>query len=175
MARPGGPNHSSDFFEVTMRKILLSLGLLSVMTLCGRGAFAADEDTKPKKGKLGEKLKDKFGEKLKDKLDTDKLFEKLDANSDGKVSKEEFKKIFGNVAGKLVEQFGEKVGDVTDLLFDRLDTDSDGYLSKEEFKKVGGLLGGFGNGELKDKLKGFKGKGGFGKRGEKEEKKQEEK
>jgi hypothetical protein len=52
--------------------------------------------------------------------DLDKVFQKLDANSDSKVSFEEFK-------GKRDETKARK-------LFDRKDADKDGNLSLEEFK-----------------------------------------
>jgi hypothetical protein len=129
-----------------MRKILLSLGLLSVMTLCSGGVFAAAEDNKPKKGKFAEKFKDRAGT-----IDTDKLFEKLDSDSDGKLSKEEFKKFFENLGQ-------DKLAAASGRLFARLDADSDGSLSKEEFKKFGLNLGGSDKGDFKEKLKAFKGK-----------------
>jgi EF hand len=144
-----------------MLKLLLSLGLVAAMVLSAGVTFGAEE-TKPKKGKFGEKFdkfKDKFG-KFGGKLDDEKrekLFEKMDADGDGKVSKEEFKKLSEN-AGQ------GKHGEFSDRVFDRLDANSDGYLSKEEFKKFGsGLSGGLGG--LKDKFKGKFGK----KKGEKKD------
>jgi Ca2+-binding EF-hand superfamily protein len=57
------------------------------------------------------------------KRDPAALFKKLNANSDSKLSKEEFKS--GNLGGEKAEQ-----------LFDRLDADKDGAVSAEEFKKL---------------------------------------
>jgi hypothetical protein len=143
-----------------MRKMLLTLGLLSIVLLSGGPAAADDE--KPKKDNLRDKLKGKFG---KGKIDHDKLFTRLDADKDGKLSKEEFRKVFENVGqGKLAEKLGGRLDAMADRAFARLDKDKDGYLSKKEFEAFNGGLGGIGGnlGDLKEKLKGLKDK--FGKK-----------
>src|SRR5262245_6655477 len=71
------------------------------------------------------------GKGKKKKGDVEAQFKKLDTNSDGKLTKEEFAKVSElgkkNQAGK-----PKKI----DALFSRLDTNSDGFLSLEEFKKM---------------------------------------
>jgi hypothetical protein len=68
--------------------------------------------------------------------DYDKLFRFLDANKDGKISREELRKL-ATVAPRLK---GDKA--LADKLFDRLDTDKDGFLSPAELKKLRELRGG---------------------------------
>jgi hypothetical protein len=110
-----------------MTRKLMALAVVGL--LCGTAAVTADdkkpEPTKPDaKGKLG-------------KLDKAKLFEKLDADGDGKVTKEEFKKFADQIkdrlkgkgkGDKLPELFGEK-------MFEKMDKDGDGKVTKEEFEK----------------------------------------
>ena len=82
------------------------------------GVRADDEAAKPKKKKL----------------DPEMLFKKLDANEDGYLSLEEFKK-FGEMGkGKLAEH-PERL----EKMFKKLDADNDGKVSLEEFKKIGDL------------------------------------
>jgi len=79
---------------------------------------------------------DKKGE---GKRDPEMLFKKLDANSDGKLSKDEFVKL-----AELRKGDGEgkgKGGEFLDKLFTKLDVDNDGSLSLDEFKKFGELRG----------------------------------
>ncbi len=60
-------------------------------------------------------------------------FKKLDTNSDGKLSKEEFVKIAEqNAKGKV-----KKKGPTPEEMFAKLDADKDGSVSLEEFKKIG--------------------------------------
>jgi Ca2+-binding EF-hand superfamily protein len=54
-------------------------------------------------------------------IDPDKVFEQLDADKDGKISKEEVDK---TDRPRLKENFY------------KIDADSDGFISKEEFKKM---------------------------------------
>jgi len=54
-------------------------------------------------------------------IDPDKVFEKLDTDKDGKISKEEVDKAD---RPRLKENFS------------KIDTDNDGFISKEEFKKM---------------------------------------
>ncbi|MCU0704048.1 MAG: EF-hand domain-containing protein [Fimbriiglobus sp.] len=83
----------------------------------------------------------------KGKLDKSKMFEVMDADGDGKVGKDEFKKGMEKMAEKLKERAGdkggkgaavlEKLGDkLGEKLFEKLDADSDGKLTKEEFEKA---------------------------------------
>ncbi len=69
------------------------------------------------------------------KVDPNKLFEKLDANKDGKISKEEFKKITELGQGKLKDR-----AELLDKVFARLDANGDGSLSPEEFGKFGAAV-----------------------------------
>jgi hypothetical protein len=64
------------------------------------------------------------------KADPDTLFRRIDANGDGKISKEEWKK-FSTTLPRL------KDPKVSEFVFNRLDADRNGYLSPEEFKKIG--------------------------------------
>lgn len=114
------------------RLLAMSAALLFVAPV----AFAQEEK------KADEKKADKKG-----KLDKEKLFTTMDADSDGKVSKDEFTKGMEKVMEKMKEKAADKGGKAADLLgklggqiggklFDKLDADSDGKLSKEEFEKA---------------------------------------
>lgn len=84
--------------------------------------------------------------KLAGKVDKSKMFDMMDANTDGKLSKDEFKTGMEKVAEKLKEKAAdkggkaagalEKIGDkLGEKMFDKLDADKDGSVSKEEFEK----------------------------------------
>jgi EF-hand domain pair len=78
--------------------------------------------------------------KPKTQLDKDKLFDKLDSNSDGKITKEEFKTTFGKLQDAINEKGGEKVKKLTEKMdaektFEKIDADKDGKITKEEFAK----------------------------------------
>lgn len=112
------------------------LALSAALLLVAPVAFAQEEK------KADEKKADKKG-----KLDKEKLFTTMDADSDGKVSKDEFTKGMEKVMEKMKERAADKGGKAADMLeklggqiggklFDKLDADSDGKLTKEEFEKA---------------------------------------
>jgi hypothetical protein len=83
---------------------------------------------------------------LKGKVDKGKMFDTMDADSDGKLTKDEFTKGMEKVIEKMKEKAADKGGKAADLLekaggqiggklFDKLDADADGKLTKEEFEK----------------------------------------
>jgi Ca2+-binding EF-hand superfamily protein len=76
-------------------------------------------------------------EKGKGKRDGAVVFKRLDANSDGKITAEEFKKLGEAGKGRLKDK-----PEMLDRLFKRLDANNDGSLSQDELKKIGeGLKG----------------------------------
>jgi Ca2+-binding EF-hand superfamily protein len=107
-----------------MRKIFCGMALSAMVLMVGFTRADEDEDA-PKKGlKLDGRL-------------LDKLFDKMDADGDGKVSKEEFKKFFAQLGQKRLGGKGKLgKGRLAGRLFDKLDSDGDGFLTKEEFKKL---------------------------------------
>ena len=62
------------------------------------------------------------------------IFKRLDANSDGKLSKDEFKKLGELGRGRLKDK-----PELLDKLFEKLDANSDGFVTLEEFKKLAEL------------------------------------
>jgi len=62
------------------------------------------------------------------------LFKRLDANKDGKLSKEEFKQLAELGQGRLKDK-----PELVDKLFEKLDADGDGFVTLEEFKKLAEL------------------------------------
>lgn len=68
------------------------------------------------------------------KLEPSAIFKKLDADKDGKVSKEEFKKLTAVAQGVLKDK-----PEFLDKVFGRLDANSDGSITEEEFSKFGNL------------------------------------
>src|SRR5476651_781594 len=112
------------------RKLLLasSLGLF-----CTVAVTFADDEKKPAdppkptaKGKLGN-------------FDKTKLFAQMDADKDGKVTKEEFKKFREAMAEKLKDKLPGGAAGMLDKIFDgmfeKMDADKDGVITKEEFEK----------------------------------------
>jgi hypothetical protein len=118
-----------------VRKLLLAVAV-AVAAFAVPVAFADDDDKKAddKTAKKG---------KLAGKVDKAKMFEQMDANKDGKLSKDEFKAGLEKMAEKLKEKAGDKGGGkaagmldkIADKVFEKLDADKDGSISKEEFEK----------------------------------------
>jgi hypothetical protein len=107
-------------WRITMR---LAIAATVAAFLAAGSAFAGDDNpgAGADKGKAGAGR----GEMLM------KLFEKADANGDGKVSLEEFKKAIENAPkGKLKDK-----PEMIDKLFKRIDANGDGFITKEEMKK----------------------------------------
>jgi hypothetical protein len=93
-------------------KLILTLTALFV----GASLALAAEGDKPKRPAEGGKGDAK-------KFNPEEIFKRLDANSDGSVSKDEY------LAGPRAKQDPAKAGEN----FTRLDKDKDGKLTKEEF------------------------------------------
>jgi hypothetical protein len=122
-----------------MFRKVMSVALLGVV--CSAVAYADDEkkpgDNPPGKGGF--------------KLDKAKMFEKMDTNGDGKVTKEEYTKsveaMMARFKEKAPEKFKGKEGESAERIgkrFDAIDTNKDGTISKEEFEKAEfGSPGGF--------------------------------
>ena len=116
------------------RKIILSM--LAVLWLGCQFSFAGDDQ-------------DKKGRK---KPDPEAAFKKLDANSDGKLSREEFDKMRENLPEKIKERAqGKGNGQFSGKMFDLMDANKDGFISLEEFKKA--------RERVADRVKKGKGKG----------------
>ncbi len=105
-----------------MSKWLLTLGFFAA--LCG--LTAAGDAQEKGKGKL-------------QKLDPEAVFKRLDADKDGKVTKDEFKKLGDFGQGKLKER-----PQLLDRWFASLDADKDDKLTADEFKKFRELVPGAG-------------------------------
>ncbi len=78
--------------------------------------------------------------------DPEAIFKRIDADGDGKITKEEFEKAGDRLRERTKERgTGAKTGasagsgKIGSRLFERLDTNKDGALSLEEFKKIGEL------------------------------------
>ena len=107
-----------------MHRFVLILALGFAVSLVG-GLLAQD---KADKADNPNKANDKVNQRAA------KMFERLDTNGDGKISKEEFtKSLEQRGAGR---GLGEKLGQLAQRLFERLDSDKDGYLTKEELSKL---------------------------------------
>jgi hypothetical protein len=105
---------------------------------CSFAAYAEDAKT-PAAGKAG-KLAGKLGG-----ADRGKLFDLMDANGDGKLSKTEITGYMEKARDRLkASGKGEKLGDkMTGERLDKLDTNADGYVSREEFEKGTTMLGAY--------------------------------
>jgi Ca2+-binding EF-hand superfamily protein len=128
-----------------MTRFLVGLAALCLGVFVVASAGAADEQAQ-----------------AQDQRNPEAIFKKLDANNDGKLSKDEFAKFADQIKDKLGDK-GAKFAELIGGSFDRLDANKDGSLSLEEFKNS--PFGGAGAG-------GFKGK--FGKNPEDIKKKLEE-
>ena len=91
-----------------MKSIITLVAVLSIASI----SFSAEGDAKKTEGAA------------KKTVDMDALFKKKDANTDGKVSKEEFLK-------------GQKDAAKAETQFTKKDKDKDGNLTLEEFKTAG--------------------------------------
>jgi Skp family chaperone for outer membrane proteins len=106
--------------------------LFLLAAFAGAATAAFGEDTKAekkaeKKGKAGA-------------IDKAKVFEKLDADADGKVTKEEYKKGFDKLKETLAEKGGEKAKALVEKMdadksFEKIDANKDGAISKDEYEK----------------------------------------
>ena len=72
---------------------------------------------------------------IMDTFKLEKLFESIDVNGDGQVTKKEWEKALKEFGDDLRHTFGHTVDDI-DAVFAKLDTDGDGTLSWEEFSSV---------------------------------------
>jgi Ca2+-binding EF-hand superfamily protein len=102
-----------------MVRTLSLFALLAAFTLGAR----ADDENQKKRSLIG---------------DPEEMFKKMDANSDGKVTKDEFKKGFEKLAEKLPKLADKKdrLDQFVARIFGMIDIDSNESLSKEEFKKL---------------------------------------
>jgi hypothetical protein len=100
-----------------MKAIITLFAVLSIASI----SFGADEAKKSAED--GAKKSAEGG--AKKTVDMEAMFKKKDANSDGKVSKEEFLK-------------GSKDAAKSETQFSAKDKDKDGNLTKEEFTAKGG-------------------------------------
>jgi hypothetical protein len=78
--------------------------------------------------------------KSKGKVDKAQVFQKMDADSDGKLSKEEFKTGFDKLIALMTEKGGEKAKKLAekmdaDKTFEKMDTNMDGSISLNEYEK----------------------------------------
>jgi hypothetical protein len=96
--------------------------VLAIATTCLVAGLALADDTEKGKSRRGQA----------GLLDGGVMLKRLDANKDGKLSLEEFKKL-----GELGRGRGQDRPELLDRLFQRLDADGDGSLSAEELKKMG--------------------------------------
>ena len=102
---------------------LFCFSCTAAMTFADDEKKKTDEPTKPT---------------AKGKIDKSKLFEQMDADKDGKVTKEEFKKFRETMAEKLKDKLpggGAMLDKLFDGMFEKMDADKDGVVTKEEFEK----------------------------------------
>lgn len=117
--------------------------LLAAFAFLGTVSLAADDEKKSPAAKVGN-------------VDKSKLFEKMDADGDGTITKDEYKKFREQAAEKLKDSgkggnLAGKLDGIFDKLFEKMDADRDGKVTKAEFEKyepAGGKMDA-------DKLKGL--------------------
>jgi Ca2+-binding EF-hand superfamily protein len=102
-----------------MKTILICAGL--AMTLACSSSACANDDPQGK-GKRAH--------------NPEAVFNKLDTNGDGKLSKEEFAKMFERMREKAKNKGKTLPAGSGERLFNRIDTNHDGYISLDEFKKI---------------------------------------
>ncbi len=74
--------------------------------------------------------------KCKGRHNPEAIFKKLDANNDGKLSRDEFMKMADWIKARRGDKAGEKALKFLPRMFERLDANKDGSLTLEEFKKL---------------------------------------
>src|SRR5262245_21117795 len=108
--------------------------LFSILAIAVLTAFvtSANADDKPDKGKG--QLKGKLGNLGQN---PEAIFKRLDANNDGKVTKEEFKAGLAKLAenAPALKDKPQALDKLVDKIFERLDANCDGSLTLEELKK----------------------------------------
>jgi Ca2+-binding EF-hand superfamily protein len=103
-----------------MLRTATTLGLLGALVVAAAGGEPADRPYTP------EQRAELF------LLSPKQLFKRIDANKDGKISREEFNRF----ARKAFPGMVRKNPQLPDRMFDRADEDGDGYLDLPEFKAM---------------------------------------
>lgn len=129
--------------------MLRKMTAVALFALCCAAVGFSDDEKKPgddkKPGKGG--------------FDKGKMFDKMDANGDGKLTKDEFVKgmsafysmMAAKGAGKGGKMDKEKMGEMLGQRFDAIDADKKGEITKEQFEKAPGPGGKDGKGKGKGK------------------------
>ena len=68
------------------------------------------------------------------KIDSAAIFQRLDTNGDGKLTRDEFLQIAEKLKEKLGEEKGEKLKTFLEKAFDKMDAKKAGFLTLEQFK-----------------------------------------
>jgi hypothetical protein len=114
--------------------VVLFLAATGGMLSIADPADAADD--KAKTQKKDQKKKKAAAKKKIEPLKTDDIFKKLDANNDGKLDVEEFKKIFSVQAAPKGKKGKEDPVFDLEFTFKSLDANGDKLLSMDEFKGI---------------------------------------